>query len=410
MSKTPKPNPKRHGRTQRRRRRHNIKESKHHSLELGRGYQLRTRKPTPGPPPPPPAAPVAVTTITGREATPPQKSPTKEITKQLNNLGLEHLTPIFLNDEFDIKALPLLTRGDLTKLGVTNYKEQTTILDWGSENIEPKALPSIPVPPSPPKPVFLNEEEAPKIAVFGVGKFQAPHKGHRKLVNKIIELSTEVGGDAFLFTTQRDNKLNNSTKLKTLKNKELKQKDKNEGGPGHGFINLPPLNDAPLNIEVKLKLLNKLFNNGNIEIMDVQSPYGIAQILLKKKYNEIILVAGSDRLTEDGPDSYRTAFIPKLKEQFRKVRWEMAGEERNDETALEAPSGKNVRKWAVEMKNKYISKEKQDEAFQNLKNLLNGEEIPTPLTDDEIKWYAQQMRSNMNRGGSRKKTRKNISK
>ena len=44
-----------------------------------------------------------------------------------------------------------------------------------------------------------------KKAVFTFGRFQPPHSKHGKLIDSVIKHAVDVDGDAYLFTSKKDN-------------------------------------------------------------------------------------------------------------------------------------------------------------------------------------------------------------
>lgn len=49
------------------------------------------------------------------------------------------------------------------------------------------------------------KEKKKKVAVFSYGRLNPPTIGHEKLINKIIEVAKEKGGDAYLFVSHKQN-------------------------------------------------------------------------------------------------------------------------------------------------------------------------------------------------------------
>ena len=246
-----------------------------------------------------------------------------------------------------------------------------------------------------------------KIAVFGVGKFQAPHVGHKLMVDTILRHSDESNGEPFLFTTEKHNKLDDPKKLQRLQNKDPGQKDH---PTFQGFVNFKGLNDTPLRPDAKVEILHKLFDHTGLHILSLPNMFDIPLKLKADGFNSVIFVAGSDRLKTENDkeawkESYRKSFIPHMETILgtKNVTVIQAGDERGDESAEGAPSGKNVRKYAVEMGNMLISHEKRDQAFANLRKLIDPEKR---ITDEELIKYAELMRGNMNRGGTRKRRRR----
>lgn len=98
--------------------------------------------------------------------------------------------------------------------------------------------------------------------IFAFGRFQPPTIGHVLLINKVKELSEQQGADYVIYVSKtQDNKSN------------------------------------PLSIEQKISVLQKMFPGTNFKAADATIRTPIEAIKnLNQKYNEIIWVAGDDRI------------------------------------------------------------------------------------------------------------------
>ena len=227
-----------------------------------------------------------------------------------------------------------------------------------------------------------------KIAVVAVGKFQGPHFGHRVLIQKVADTATEAGGEPFIFTST---------------SKEIMSKP-------HFKIN------------EKLAIMRKMFSNivkpANIKEGSIRSVFA----LVKNGYKTIYILAGSDRLktetdcvTEFGKDtkefkkcwndSFLKSIIPSLEKMGVDVKTIVAGEERGDETAKGAPSGKNFRKAASSLINDGVKSKAR--AYDELYRLMN-EDSSVKFSRSQIRKHAKSMVNNkgkMGKGGRRTKRR-----
>lgn len=121
-----------------------------------------------------------------------------------------------------------------------------------------------------------EETSETKLAVFAFGRFNPPTRGHEKLINAVLHEAHVRGGDAFIFTSHsQDSKKN------------------------------------PLEYGVKITFMRQLFPTANV--VDDQNTSGISRpiknafdaagYLSSLGYTDIVLVAGSDRVSE-----YQTRF------------------------------------------------------------------------------------------------------
>ena len=106
-------------------------------------------------------------------------------------------------------------------------------------------------------------EQKRKGAVFTFGRFNPPTTGHEKLVNRLHQVSKGFG-DALLFSSHSNDKLKN-----------------------------------PLSHRSKIKFLRQFFKKKvNVIDADVRQIFQILTLLYDKKYTEIRMVVGSDRIRE----------------------------------------------------------------------------------------------------------------
>lgn len=115
-----------------------------------------------------------------------------------------------------------------------------------------------------------NNPKATKVAVFVFGRFNPPTMGHSKLFDKLVEAGKEKDGDTFVFPSQSVDK------------KKDPEKSKN-----------------PLDYEIKVVFLKRLFPNANI-VKDetVKTPFDVLRYLDERGYTEIYFVVGSDRMKD----------------------------------------------------------------------------------------------------------------
>ena len=219
-----------------------------------------------------------------------------------------------------------------------------------------------------------------KIAVVTVGKFQGPHFGHRVLIQRVADTAEVVGGEPFVFTST---------------SKEIMSK-------------------PHFKIDEKLAIMHKMFGNiinpANIKEGSIRSVFA----LVKNGYKTIYILAGSDRLktetdcvTEFGKDtkefkkcwkdSFLKSVIPSLEKMGVDVKTIVAGEERGDETAEGAPSGKNFRSAASSLVKDYAIANKE-RAEATLTRLMN-EGSSVQFTRSDIVKHAKSMVKNVDKPG-----------
>lgn len=110
-----------------------------------------------------------------------------------------------------------------------------------------------------------------KTAVFAFGRFNPPTRGHEKMVNAVIKVATDRGGDPFIFTSHSHDPKKN-----------------------------------PLEYNDKIAFMRAVFPGVNI-IHDEQTDgitapikniFNVAGYLNSQGYTDLVLVAGSDRVPE----------------------------------------------------------------------------------------------------------------
>ena len=241
-----------------------------------------------------------------------------------------------------------------------------------------------------------NFTENNKIAVVTVGKFQGPHFGHRILIQKVADIAKEMGGEPFIFT---------STSKDIMKKPHFKISEK---------------------LEIMRKMFSNIVNPRNIKEGSIRNLFALA----KNGYNTIYILAGSDRLktkedcvVEFGADtkefkecwsnSFLKSVIPSLEKSGVTVKTIIAGEERGDETAEGAPSGKNFREAASSLVSSYATANKE-KAEATLSRLMNeGGTLETQFSRPEILKHAKTMVKNagkIGKGGRRTKRKKTYKK
>lgn len=160
-------------------------------------------------------------------------------------------------------------------------------------------------------------EQSNKTAVIAYGRYNPPTVGHEKLIRKLTEVAKKSNGDGFLVPSHTQNN----------------KKD-------------------PLSFEEKKQIL-KYITPAGIQILDSGTNLiNLLQDLQSKGYNNIIHIAGSDRIPEfEGlvgkyngkPDSKGN--IPF---QFNSYKFESAGERDPDSEGVEGMSASKLRKAALE--------------------------------------------------------------
>jgi hypothetical protein len=119
-----------------------------------------------------------------------------------------------------------------------------------------------------------------KIAVFTVGRFQPPTKGHEVLIDKVAEVASEKGADAYVFV---------SDSMDSKKN--------------------------PLDPATKVHYMNKMFGDKGVQIINsalcklpplsvpCNNYFKVLPLLRSLGYTELYVVVGSDRAEEEGTKS-----------------------------------------------------------------------------------------------------------
>ena len=103
-----------------------------------------------------------------------------------------------------------------------------------------------------------------KTAVFAFGRMNPPTNGHGKLVQKVKQIAQQNKADHLIVVSHTQDKHKN-----------------------------------PLSPKRKVAHLKKMFPNTNVKSSDTQNPNFIRQLaLLSDKYDKVIMIAGSDRVSE----------------------------------------------------------------------------------------------------------------
>lgn len=130
-----------------------------------------------------------------------------------------------------------------------------------------------------------------KTAVFTFGRFQPPHSGHALLIDSVINKAYEVGGDAFIFTSKKDNDFTNKenwTKYLNTKSEKVKKSS----------------SENPLKIADKVNILEFYHGSKPVKIIDaktyinkgISNAFKARTWLEEQGYTNIIFIIGADRL------------------------------------------------------------------------------------------------------------------
>jgi predicted kinase len=110
---------------------------------------------------------------------------------------------------------------------------------------------------------FISEAKS-KPAVFTFGRFNPPTNGHEKLVDQMVKVSKQVGGEPILFSSHSSDKVKN-----------------------------------PLTHKDKVKFLKSFFGRKvNVVNEDVKQIFQILVFLYDQGYRNIVMIVGSDRIAE----------------------------------------------------------------------------------------------------------------
>lgn len=115
---------------------------------------------------------------------------------------------------------------------------------------------------------FELRESSKKTAVFTFGRFNPPTVGHQKLIEKVIQVAKSNNADSFVFLSGSNDKKKN-----------------------------------PLEFKEKLNLVKKMFPKFDVFSLSNQKPstaMHVASLLHSKGYTKLIMVVGSDRVSQFG--------------------------------------------------------------------------------------------------------------
>ena len=163
---------------------------------------------------------------------------------------------------------------------------------------------------------FLTEKKGDTV-VFTFGRFNPPTVGHEKLITAVQSVAKSKGGDFFVYPSHSQDPKKN-----------------------------------PLNQATKIKYMKKMFPKykSNIVASSGKTALNIASELYGKKYTNLVMVVGSDRVQEFQKilDKYNGQDKPHGFYDFDKIEVVSAGERDPDAEGVEGMSASKMRAAAVE--------------------------------------------------------------
>jgi len=163
---------------------------------------------------------------------------------------------------------------------------------------------------------FLTEKKGDTV-VFTFGRFNPPTVGHEKLITAVQSVAKSKGGDFFVYPSHSQDPKKN-----------------------------------PLNQATKIKYMKKMFPKyrSNIVASSGKTALNIASELYDKKYTNLVMVVGSDRVQEFQKilDKYNGQDKPHGFYDFDKIEVVSAGERDPDAEGVEGMSASKMRAAAVE--------------------------------------------------------------
>lgn len=153
-----------------------------------------------------------------------------------------------------------------------------------------------------------------KLAVFAFGRFNPPTRGHKKLVDAVIEVANKRGGDPYIMTSHSHDPEKN-----------------------------------PLDYDTKVAFMRELFSYANIVhdgeggavTEEIKNIFNAVGFLNNMGYTDVILVAGSDRVPE-----YQKRFS-KSEEFYDSFEVVSSGERDPDAEGTSGMSGTKAREAAA---------------------------------------------------------------
>jgi len=160
-----------------------------------------------------------------------------------------------------------------------------------------------------------------KTAVFTLGRFNPPTKGHLKLINATVNEANRINGDHFIFPSQTvDIPLKRTGKVDPLRSKN------------------------PLPWDVKIHFMRQLFPHANImQVEEIKSPHNVLDWFLDQGYTDIVFVVGSDRVQE-----FETRWLPYTRDTYKSAKIVSAGVRDPDAEGVSGMSGTKARQAAME--------------------------------------------------------------
>ena len=152
-----------------------------------------------------------------------------------------------------------------------------------------------------------------KTAVFAFGRMNPPTIGHSKLLEKVVSVAKPEGGTPMVYPSKTEDKKKN-----------------------------------PLSFKTKVKVLKDVFGNIINTDASIKTPFAVLDYLNDKKYNKVVFVVGSDRVSEFKRNMSK--YVDSDLESITDFSVVSAGDRDPDAEGVTGMSGSKMREFVVKDK------------------------------------------------------------
>jgi RimK family alpha-L-glutamate ligase len=199
----------------------------------------------------------------------------------------------------------------------------------------------------------LFEKVKPKGVVYTFGRFNPPHVGHEKVIDRVVELANRHGYDHRVYSSTSHDKSKN-----------------------------------PLAYEKKMSILKDSFKNANIvEDPDINNAYSAARSLSDEGVKHVIFVSGSDRIDEYNRGMQKYVDHPDRSKSwgFRSFRIVGVGDRHEDSSGVDGASSTKMRQYAadgdIDQFKANMPKSIKDRASEIMNDVQSAMQIKEEISD-----------------------------
>lgn len=159
---------------------------------------------------------------------------------------------------------------------------------------------------------FIKEAKD-KVVVFAFGRMNPPTEGHSKLIKMVMVVAKKEKGIPMVFPSKTEDKKKN-----------------------------------PLSFKTKVKVLKDVFGNIINTDASIKTPFAVLDYLNDKKYNKVVFVVGSDRVSEFKRNMSK--YVDSDLESITDFSVVSAGDRDPDAEGVTGMSGSKMREFVVKDK------------------------------------------------------------